>query len=128
MTRSARRRGSVVLFVALVVVALLAPPAASAAGRPADDRADVIVTFAGPPGKAGERMVEKNGGEVKAQLKLVDGIAAKVPKGQLKQLAKEPGVTSVQPDGKLTAFDHGPDTGDLEYENAWGVEHIGTPA
>ena len=24
------------------------------------------------------------------------------------------------------AFDHGPSTGDLEYENAWGVEHIGT--
>ena len=26
----------------------------------------------------------------------------------------------------LVVFDHGPDTGDLEYENAWGVEHIGS--
>jgi subtilisin family serine protease len=128
MARSARRRGSVVLFVALVVVALVAPPAASGAGRPATDQADVIVTFVGPPGKAGERVIEKYGGKVTSQLTLIDGIAAKVPKGQLKQLAKEPGVKTVGPDLTLTAFDHGANTNDLEYENAWGVEHIGTPA
>ncbi|HET9346164.1 MAG TPA: Ig-like domain-containing protein, partial [Candidatus Limnocylindrales bacterium] len=66
--------------------------------------------------------------KVKSKLRLVNGIAALVPKGQLKQLANDPSVKSIEPDVTLTAFDHGPDTGDLEYENAWGVEHIGTPA
>jgi subtilisin family serine protease len=108
--------------------ALLAPPVASAAGRPADDRAKVIVMFEGPPGKAAERAIEKIGGKVDKKLTLVNGLAARVPKGQLRQLAKEPGVRAVEPDVTLTAFDHGANTGDLEYENAWGVEHIGTPA
>ena len=47
MARTGRRRLSVLIVAALAVVALLAPPAAAAADRPADDRADVIVTFAG---------------------------------------------------------------------------------
>lgn len=59
---------------------------------------------------------------------IVDAIAADVPSGKLKQLAGQPGVADVELDGKLTSFDHGAATGDLEYENAWGVEHIGSRA
>jgi subtilisin family serine protease len=121
MSRSAGRRGSVMLFAALIGGALIAPPAASAAGHSIDDRVKVIVTFDGPPGKAAERAIEKNGGKVGAKLSLVNGMSAKVPKGQLKQLAKEPGVRAVEPDVTVTAFD-------LEYDNAWGVKKIGTPA
>jgi subtilisin family serine protease len=108
------------VLVALVA-ALVGPSAASAASKPAVERAKVIVTFQGPPGKAAERAIEKYGGKVDKTLALVNGLAARVPKGQLKQLAKEPGVKTVEPDVTLQAFD-------LEYDNAWGVKKIGTPA
>ena len=100
---------------------LLAPAAVAAASHPAVERAKVIVTFHGPPGKAAERVIEKYGGKVDKKLALVNGLAARVPKGQLKQLAGEPGVKTVEPDVTLQAFD-------LEYDNAWGVKKIGTPA
>lgn len=132
MTRTARS-GSVLILVAFAIGTLLAAPAASAAGRAANDRVKTIVTFNGPPGKAGERLIEKAGGKVRAQLKLVNGISAWVPRGQLRQLAKEPGVRTVEPDVTVTAIepvvaDVTATSGDLEYDNAWGVSHIGTQA
>jgi len=124
MSRSAGPRGSVLILVpvlASLVLALLAPSAVAAASHSAVERAKVIVTFHGPPGKAAERVIEKYGGKVDKKLALVNGLAARVPKGQLKQLAGEPGVKTVEPDVTLQAFD-------LEYDNAWGVKKIGTPA
>ena len=124
MSRSAGRRGSVLILVpvlASLVLALLAPSAVAAASHSAVERAKVIVTFHGPPGKAAERVIEKYGGKVDKKLALVNGLAARVPKGQLKQLAGEPGVKTVEPDVSLQAFD-------LEYDNAWGVKQIGTQA
>jgi hypothetical protein len=118
MPRSAGRRGSVLVLVpvlASLVLALLAPSAVAAASHPAVERAKVIVMFQGPPGKAAERAIEKYGGKVDKKLALVNGLAARVPKGQLKQLAKEPGVKTVEPDVTVQAFD-------LEYDNAWGVK------
>src|SRR5262245_5689251 len=76
VNRSAGGRGSVLILIALIASAVFAPPA-SAAGKPIDDRAKVIVTFDGPPGKAAERAIEKNGGKVEKKLKLVNGLAAK---------------------------------------------------
>ena len=117
MSRSAGRRGSVLILVpvlASLILGLLAPAAVAAASHPAVERAKVIVTFHGPPGKAAERVIEKYGGKVDKKLALVNGLAARVPKGQLKQLAGEPGVKTVEPDVTLQAFD-------LEYDNAWGV-------
>src|SRR6185503_18753387 len=107
--------------LASLILALLAPAAVAAASHSAVERAKVIVTFHGPPGKAAERVIEKYGGKVDKKLALVNGLAARVPKGQLKQLAGEPGVKTVEPDVTLQAFD-------LEYDNAWGVKRIGTPA
>ena len=52
MTRTARS-GSVLILVAFAIGTLLAAPAASAAGQAANDRVKTIVTFNGPPGKAG---------------------------------------------------------------------------
>ena len=118
MSRSAGRRGSVLILVpvlASLILGLLAPAAVAAASHPAVERAKVIVTFHGPPGKAAERVIEKYGGKVDKKLALVNGLAARVPKGQLKQLAGEPGVKTVEPDVTLQAFD-------LEYDNAWGVK------
>ena len=122
MSRSAGRRGSVLIVVLIaLVVGLIAPVGASAANRPIVEQAKVIVTFHGPPGKQAQRIIEKYGGTVDKTLNLVNGFAAHVPKGQLKQLAKEASVKTVEPDLTLSAFD-------LEYDNAWGVKKIGTPA
>ena len=122
MSRSAGRRGSVLIIVLVaLVVGLIAPVGASAGNRPIVEQAKVIVTFHGPPGKQAQRIIEKYGGTVDKTLSLVNGFAAHVPKGQLKQLAKEASVKTVEPDLTLSAFD-------LEYDNAWGVKKIGTPA
>ena len=122
MSRSAGRRGSVLVLVLIsLVIALLSPAGASGASRPVVEQAKVIVTFHGTPGKQAQRIIEKYGGTVDKTLGLVNGFAAHVPKGQLKQLAKEASVKTVEPDVTLKAFD-------LEYDNAWGVKKIGTPA
>ncbi len=115
--------------VVLVLVAAVFP--AAAVGAPSEakaDRVQVIVTYDDHPGRADERAIERLDGKVRHRYRIVDAIAAEVPRGLLKQLAGQPGVTSVELDGKLTSFDHGANSGDLEYENAWGVEHIGSRA
>ena len=136
MTRSTRRSG-LFLSVAALAVAMLAPSPAFGAA-PTDGRGpgaqgveagkdlNVIVSFEGRPGRAATRAIERLGGKVKRHLPLIDGLGAVIPRGQLKALRADPSVTAVEPDGKLVAFDHTPATGDHEYENAWGVEHIGT--
>lgn len=92
------------------------------------DKVRVLITYDGRPGQAAERAIERLAGTVRHRYRIIDAIAAEMPRGQLRQLASQPGVTGVELDGRLTSLDHGPDTGDLEYENAWGVEHIGARA
>ena len=86
------------------------------------DHAQVIVTYKHAPGKAAEKHVKDLGGSVTQHLKLIDGLGVDLPRGQLKKLQNDPNVASVEPDGKLELL---ASTGDLEYDNAWGVEHIG---
>ena len=123
-----RRRQAVGLTLSLAF-ALVAP--AATAARPPDGAADkervrAIVTFDHRPDRASERAVERLEGKVGRHLHLINGLSIDIPRGQLKQLEKAGGVTHVELDHKITAFEHAPSTGDLEYENAWGVEHIGT--
>ncbi len=123
-----RRRQAVGLTLSLVF-ALVAP--AATAARPPDGAADkervrAIVTFDHRPDRASERAVERLEGNVGRHLDLINGLSIDLPRGQLKQLEKARGVKHVELDHEITAFDHAGSTGDLEYENAWGVEHIGT--
>jgi subtilisin family serine protease len=124
-----RRRQAVGLSLSLVF-ALLAPATAAARlpdGAAADkERVRAIVTFDHRPDRASERAVERLEGKVGRHLDLINGLSIDLPRGQLKQLEKASGVKHVELDHKLTAFEHSGSTGDLEYENAWGVEHIGT--
>ena len=117
---------SLILALGVPGMATAAPPAAGAAGAAAADRVSAIVTYDHKPNRASERAVERLNGKVKRHLDLIDGLSVELSRGQLKQLEREAGVKHVELDHKLTAFDHVGNTGDLEYENAWGVEHIGT--
>ena len=134
MTRSTRRARLILVLGALVAGALLPAPigAASATSSIDTDRVKVIVTFETKPGRAAERAIEKRGGNVGHRLALVNGIAAELSRGEMKRLAADPGVRRVELDPTLTAVDPVPasaaETGDLEYDNAWGVSRIGTPA
>ena len=113
-----------------IVLALIAAPGIVAAAPPdaagATDPVKAIVTFAQRPGKAAERAVEQLQGKVRNHLDRIKGLSVELPRGQLKKLAQTPGVVSVELDHPLSLFQHSGQTGDLEYENAWGVEHIGT--
>ena len=137
-----RRLGSRRLAAAATVVALavglaapggvLATPvpgaqaaALSATGQP-DAPTKVIVRFRARPGAAGERAIERAGGTVRFHYTIVPALAATVPLAAIAGLRHNPNVAAIEIDGHLTAFDHGGATGDLEYENAWGVEHIGS--
>ena len=126
MTRSARRSGLFLILAALFLAALAptpvfgASPSASETGAPPKD-IKVIVTFKEPPGKAATRLIERLGGKVKHQLKLVDGLGATIPRGQLKKLRADPSVATVEIDGKLMMSDPPDD----EYDRAWGVDRIG---
>ena len=123
-----QRRG---IGALISLVLALGVPGLAAAAPPADKAVDseivhAIVTFDGHPNRASERAVERLAGKVRHHLDLIDALSVELPRGQLKKLEREAGVKHVEIDHKITAFDHVGNTGDLEYENAWGVEHIGT--
>ena len=141
--RSSRR----MWWLALAIVALLVAPAApalatgggtstSAGLREASeavgtDNVKAIVLFDSKPGKDASSLIQHAGGKVRKALGLVNGLAVDLPRGQLKQLAKQPHVKSVELDVRIAAIDapvSAASTGDLEYDNAWGVTHIGSKA
>jgi subtilisin len=111
-----------------VAIALLATPAAAAPGRvaaDADATVKVIVNLRARPDAAARRAVEALGGTVRRSFRLINAIAASVPRGALDNLRRNRLVRSVELDGQLVAFHHGPNTSNPELEAAWGVEHIG---
>ena len=116
MTRLSRRSGFVLTLTALVVAALApasaygASPsaAATAAPAPAAKTLKVIVTFDAKPGKAATKAIERVGGKVKHQLKLIDALSAEIPRAKLKALRADPAVKTVELDGKLVMSDHAP--------------------
>src|SRR5215208_5914154 len=115
-----------VFGVLAALVGALSAPATVAAAPATKASAHVIVVFDTPPGRAADRAVAALGGKVRQRLGLINGLAVELPAAAVARLAVAPGVARVEPDHPLVAFDHGPDTRDLEYENAWGVEHIGS--
>ena len=131
MTRHPRRSGLVLILVSLVLAAVAPAPvfgaspsaaAPEATATPVPKNLDVIVTFKDKPGKAATKAIERLGGKVKHDLKLIDGLGATIPRGQLKKLRADPAVAAVELDHKLVAFSDPPDA---EYDRAWGVDRIG---
>jgi subtilisin family serine protease len=136
MNRSVRAgRGLIAPGVLAVTCALLAAtfaPAAAGAG-PAADAAPVkaIVTFKAHPGAAARDAVRAAGGSVRRTFTLIDGMAINLPANALSGLRRNPLVASVELDATVTTMEptvQAAETGDLEYDNAWGVTHIGSKA
>jgi subtilisin family serine protease len=114
-----------------LLVASIGPAAAAGSLAAAGTGADpvrAIVTFDAPPGADARRAVEQAGGTVRHALAIVDGLAIELPRGRLAGLSAAPHVRTVELDGQVTMLEprvEAAATGDLEYDNAWGVEHIG---
>ena len=127
MARSGRRRSRVraVLLLCLALLGALLPEGVAAAA-PGGKTVKAIVTFAETPRGPARDAVKQAGGKIKHAFKSSNSLAIEVPEAALDGLRKNKLISAVELDGKLIAFDHGPDTGDIEYENAWGVEHIGS--
>ncbi|MGH2476171.1 MAG: S8 family serine peptidase, partial [Candidatus Limnocylindrales bacterium] len=133
MARSTRRSVLFLVTAALVAGALHPGrlvaadiPAAVPIHPDAKPTVQLIVSYKDRPGRASERAIERLGGTVRRQLTLADALAVEVPRDQAKALRNDPAVETVEIDASLQLFDHAADTGDIEYENAWGVEHIGS--
>ncbi len=125
MPRVRRTRLAVVVVLAALAATSGAPAAHAAAPADAVASTRAIVTFKQAPDAAARRVIREAGGSVRLDLQLIDGLAVDLPAKALAALSRHPLVERVEPDHALVAFDHAPDTGDYEYENAWGVEHIG---
>jgi subtilisin family serine protease len=129
VNRSAR--GTRILAAGVAVIGLIASATgpALAANADAGPRVKAIVRFDGPPGKPERAAVEAAGGIVKKSLRLVDGLAVDLPAGRFRALAHQPHVVSVERDATLAMIEPQAapaPTGDLEYDNAWGVTRIGS--
>ncbi|HET7728173.1 MAG TPA: Ig-like domain-containing protein [Candidatus Limnocylindrales bacterium] len=117
------------LLLAWAVLALVAGPVAAA--EPVDgaasgnEKVKLLVAFERRPGDAEIGRLRAAGARIRDRFSLVPAVAIEVPERAAAAIRRQPGVAVVEPDGRIVALDHGPDTGDHEYENAWGVEHIG---
>jgi subtilisin family serine protease len=134
------RRISSALPIVFLLAAIVAPASPILAVGPdttfavAGDQTVVkaIVTFDARPGRAAEQTIERRGGTVRRHLPLVNGLAVELSVGQMRHLATDAGVRHVELDPTLTAIEpisvEAVQTGDLEYDNAWGVSRLGAPA
>lgn len=138
--RATRRIGATALLVAALTVASVTPVSATPdrnpeAGSARADRTptNVIVRLHAAPGQAAKAAVKGIGGEVRRVYHLIDGLAATIPANALDGLRRNPLVESVELDRPISIADHVPARTDgqggyphaYEYNNAWGVSHIG---
>ena len=117
-----RGRWAVLLAAAALAVAAVPGPAlAASSGNSA--RTKVIVTFAPGHRPAAKAAARAAGGNIGYSYHVINGFSATMPAGALNALRRNKHVVSVERDGRLELLDT--PTGDLEYDNAWGVRHIG---
>jgi VCBS repeat-containing protein len=136
MSRSGRRGSvascSLALAAGALALALASPIGVGAAGPAASSaQARVIVTFTGKPGAAAKAAVRAAHGQIKHTYTLINGMVVTMPAASIAGLRHAKGVKSVEIDGTVTTMEPvttAASTGDLEYDNAWGVTHIGSKA
>ena len=133
--RVRRRRFSVGLAIAGLATTLLAPAGAGAA-EPTASAADgppvtAIITYTHQPGAAEKQAIKALGGSVRRGVGLINGLVVTLPSNILAKARSGKDVKTVERDATITAFEpinSAASTGDFEYDNAWGVAHIGAKA
>jgi len=93
------------------------------AGALAAERA-VIIGFHQRPGPAEQALIHSAGGAAHRAFHLIPAMAAKVPEQAIEGLRRNPHVAYVEDDAVVSLIE--PLAGSIEYENAWGVSHIGS--
>jgi subtilisin len=120
-----------IALAALVVCSVSPAGAASHAGA-GGPRVKAIVTLKAPPGPAARQAVIAAGGIIGRSFHLINGMAVELPVAAMNGLRHNPLIASVEPDATFAAVEpaaaQAQSTGDFEYDNAWGVTHIGSKA
>ena len=135
MVRSSGRRRAGRFYVGLAiggtVMALLATAAGPVAFAADGPPVTAIVTFKHKPGAAEKEAIKALGGKVRRAYGLINGLVVTLPANALAKARLGTNVKTVEQDATITAFEPlaaSASTGDFEYDNAWGVAHIGAKA
>ena len=134
--RTGRRRPvsrfGIAACVGLLAIAFVLPGTVGAAVPAASGSPVKVIVQYKREAWPGEKQALKDiGGKVRHAYTLIDGVAATVPANAIGQLRRDKRVKSVEIDGTVTTMEPvttAATTGDLEYDNAWGVTHIGSKA
>lgn len=117
-----------VLFFLLLCLLL---PAEAAVAASASERA-VIIGFNKKPGPAERALLRGHKGRMKHAFRLINAYAANVPAKEISRLRANPAIKYVVEDAVVSAVEPEPSSAveselssDDEYDNAWGVKHIG---
>ena len=111
-------------------------PAGAGAAEPTASAPDgppvtAIITYTHQPGAAEKQAIKALGGSVRRGVGLINGLVVTLPSNILAKARLGKNVKTVERDATITAFepiDSAASTGDFEYDNAWGVAHIGAKA
>lgn len=107
------------MAVALVCASVVFAYTADASQAPEMQR--YIVTFNDAPGERDRETVREQGGEVIYSYSLIPAMAVSVPGQAVRALKNNPRVASIEADQKVYATD-------IEMDNSWGVQRIGSEA
>ncbi|MEW6448257.1 MAG: S8 family peptidase [Bacillota bacterium] len=99
-------------FLAFLLITLLLVPSFPAADAAPVGKVKVLIGF---KAKADRQLVEKGGGRLKHRYRVVNAVAAEVPKAALAVLTKNPGVAYIEPDITVNA---------VADKVPWGVDRI----
>ncbi len=83
---------------------------------------NVIIGFRHPVGSSEDDIIQSHGGLAKTNFRLIPAIAATIPENRLEELRSDPNVLYVENDTVFKIADIYTD----EYNNSWGVQHIGS--
>ena len=129
------RRFSVCLAIAGLATTLLAPAGAGAAepthrprtGAPSRPSSPTRISQGLPRSRRSRRSAAASA----AAFGLINGLVVTLPSNILAKARTGKNVQTVERDATITAFEpinSAASTGDFEYDNAWGVAHIGAKA
>ena len=111
-------RNKVVVFSVLLILVVSLVPYSLAA----QNKVDVLIGFNGKPD---DSVVRAFGGDVNHNFApFINVIAASVPENAIQGLSHNPNIAYVEPDAEAHIMDHATTSNTIEYETAWGVDHI----